>query len=161
MNNKGSITDILIAMVMLTIAAIVILFVLYIWSQISSNAIFTSSTAKPIVTSVSTSFSFLADGLVLMFFMSCFAAILLAYFVPTHPVFLIVAIALLIPLILVADVFANVWQQIISTSFLTVVGNTYFAYVTLLFKFLPFISLTIAGILLIMMYSKPSASPFT
>lgn len=161
MNNKGSITDILIATVMFMIAAIVILFVLYLWTQISGNAVFQSATAKPIVASVNTAYSFLSDALIVMFFMSCFAAILLAYFVPSHPVFIIVAIALLIPLMLVADVFANVWQQIISTSFLTVVGNTYFAYVTLLFKFLPFITLAISGILMIMMYSKPSASPFS
>lgn len=161
MNRKGSITDILIAAVMLLIAAIVILFVVYIWTQISGNAVFQSASAKPIVTSVNTAYSFLSDALVVMFFMSCFAAILLAYFVPSHPVFIIVAIALLIPLMLVADVFANVWQQIISTSFLTVVGNTYFVYVTLLFKFLPFITLAISGILMIMMYSKPSASPFS
>lgn len=161
MNKKGSITDILIAAVMLMIAAIVILFVVYLWTQISGNALFQSAAAKPIVASVNTAYSFLADALVVMFFMSCFAAILLAYFVPSHPVFIIVAIALLIPLMLVADVFANVWQQIISTSFLTVVGNTYFAYVTLLFKFLPFITLAISGILMIMMYSKPSASPFS
>lgn len=160
MNKTGSITDILIAAVMLLIVSIVILFVVYLWTQISANALFQSASAKPIVTSVNIAYSFLSDALVLMFFMSCFAAILLAYFVPSHPVFIIVAIALLIPLMLVADVFANVWQQIISTSSLTVVGNTYFVYVTLLFKFLPFITLAISGILMIMMYSKPSASPF-
>ena len=160
MNKTGSITDILIAAVMLLIVSIVILFVVYLWTQISANALFQSASAKPIVTSVNIAYSFLSDALVLIFFMSCFAAILLAYFVPSHPVFIIVAIALLIPLMLVADVFANVWQQIISTSSLTVVGNTYFVYVTLLFKFLPFITLAISGILMIMMYSKPSASPF-
>ena len=160
MNRKGSITDILIAAVMLLIAAVIILFVVYLWTQISGNAIFQSAAAKPIVTSVNTAYSFLSDALVVMFFMSCFAAILLAYFVPSHPVFIIVAIALLIPLILVADIFSNVWQQIISTSFLTIVGNTYFVYVTMLFKFLPFIVLTVSVILMIMMYSKPSASPF-
>ena len=79
MNKKGSITDILIAAVMLMIAAIVILFVVYLWTQISGNALFQSAAAKPIVASVNTAYSFLADALVVMFFMSCFAAILLAY----------------------------------------------------------------------------------
>lgn len=161
MNKKGSITDILIAMVLLLITAITILFAIYIWTQISANAVFTSSSAQPIVSKVNTAYSFLADALVIMFFMSCFAAILLAYFVPSHPVFIIVAIALLIPLVLVADVFANVWQQIISTSFLVVVGNSYFSMVTMVFKFLPFITISISVILMIMMYAKPSASPFS
>ena len=92
MNKKGSITDILIAAVMLMIAAIVILFVVYLWTQISGNALFQSAAAKPIVASVNTSYSFLSDALVVMFFMSCFGAILLAYFVPSHPVFMVAAI---------------------------------------------------------------------
>ena len=161
MNKKGTVTDILIAMVMLLIVSIVILFVVYIWSQITGNGIFQSATAKPIVSSVNTSFSFLSDAIVVMFFMSCFGAILLAYFVPSHPVFMVVAIAILIPLILVADVFANVWQQLVSTSFLAVVSNTYFPLVTMLFKFLPFISLAVSILLIVLMYSKATASPFT
>lgn len=160
MNRKGSITDILIAIVSLLIVSIIVIFVVYLWTQISGNSIFQSSTAQPIVSNVNTAYAFLADALVVMFFMDCFAAILLAYFVPSHPVFIIVAIALLIPLMLVADVFANVWQQIISTSFLTVLGNGMFSIVTMLFKFLPFISLSVSVLLMIMMYSKPSASPF-
>ena len=71
------------------------------------------------------------------------------------------AIAILIPLILVADVFANVWQQLVSTSFLAVVANTYFPLVTMLFKFLPFISLAVSILLIVLMYSKATASPFT
>ena len=161
MNKKGSITDILIAAVMLMIAAIVILFVVYLWTQISGNALFQSAAAKPIVASVNTAYSFLSDAIVVMFFMSCFGAILLAYFVPSHPVFMVVAIAILIPLILVADVFANVWQQLVSTSFLAVVANTYFPLVTMLFKFLPFISLAVSILLIVLMYSKATASPFT
>ena len=161
MNKKGTATDIIIAMVILLILSIVVIFVVYIWTDISANAVFQSSSAKPIVTDVNTSFSFLSDALVVMFFMSCFGAILLAYFVPSHPVFMVVAIAILIPLILVADVFANVWQQLVSTSFLAVVANTYFPLVTMLFKFLPFISLAVSILLIVLMYSKATASPFT
>ena len=97
MNKKGTATDIIIAMVILLILSIVVIFVVYIWTDISANAVFQSSSAKPIVTDVNTSFSFLSDALVVMFFMSCFGAILLAYFVPSHPVFMVVAIAILIP----------------------------------------------------------------
>ncbi len=156
LNKKGSIIDILTAVVMLLVISVIFILITYIWTQFSGTAFF--KTAPSVTNSINTSFSILDDGIVVFFFMTVFSAILLAFFVQSHPVFAIIPIIFLIPLTIIADVFSNLWQSIISNSFLATVGNTYFLYVSTLMKYLPITVLVFSVILMIVMYSKPTAT---
>lgn len=148
---RASALDLIVAMAIFIASAIVVLFVFYIWQQLSSSPIIPSNIAK----SGTTAFSYIADALVFLYFAAVFAAVIFAYFTPSHPVFAIMFIIIEIVAILVADVFSDIWQEIISNSIFVNLGNTYFFYVTLVFKYLPFLSLGLGILLMIVMYSKP------
>ena len=94
-----------------------------------------------------------ANAIVILFLLAAFASVILAAFVDSHPIFLIVIIIVLPVEILISFIFHDAFFQIANQSFIgTQLAN--YPTISLLFQYLPVICMVLAIILAIVTFMK-------
>lgn len=156
-NKKGNVLDLLFIGIAIFIFAIVIVFNYMIMSKINdgiqATGHFTNASIEIIDHQVEVYPSIWDKGLAFILFAFCMTTWISAFFVRSHPIFVIIGIIMIVIYIMIFGMLANVYDDIKSSPEL----NTYFLpFVTInfiMFKF-PIIMAVLSGITCIIMYSK-------
>lgn len=159
---KGSIIDTFVILIVFVIMGIVLIVSLFLKDAIFpklSNALNNETGSTSVMATVSGGFTIFDNLFLLAFFMLNATTIIMAALVPSHPVFLIVNVMLLIILFVIAPTFSNIMQKFWSTPDFAAYSEGGGASQTLpimtrMFQYLPSITLGISVLLIIVQYSK-------
>jgi len=80
-------------------------------------------------------------------------AIVLAFLIPSHPVFLPISILALLLFIILSTVFSNFLWEFLNSTFIVAIANQ-FPLIASIVKYLPYIIAVFGFVLIIVMYSK-------
>jgi len=103
---KGTVDALYIPVTLLTLAILVVVGY-YLLSELNANPLLNSATSEAVVHSWEAwDTAFVAATIFL-----CIAAIVLGYFIPTHPAFIVVEFILLILAVIIAPIYSNMYAQ--------------------------------------------------
>lgn len=152
----ANIGDIMVAMFMLFILAAGMLLSIYVTDQIrnseTSQTYLTEEQRAPMSTVRGVIMGF--DNYMLIIFIGLsVVSIITAVFVRTHPVLFVLMMVAQLILLVLSQVFYDVWTQLASTSEFVETANE-LTYTNLIFKYLPLFTLVISAIVAIVSYGK-------
>jgi hypothetical protein len=111
------------------------------------------NTTVPILNAGSSVFDIFINSIPLLVFGSGISMFILAFLIPTHPVFMPISIVVLIIYVVVSVVFSNILWAFINNSSIITIANNYPVVVGMI-QFSPYIMAIIGTLLIIVMYSK-------
>lgn len=156
-NFKGQV-DIIFLMVEVFAVAIAIGVLLYAFGSLfagfqANPQIASSALATNAFNQSQKGINVIANSIVVIFIFMALASVILAAFVDSHPIFVILIIIALPVELLISFVLHDAFFAIVDTSFL---ANTFASYPTILvlFEYLPVICLFLAGIIAIVTFMK-------
>lgn len=161
-SKKGSFPDLLFVFLVCLVFGIMVVISTYIKDQIfpSMEAFYgEGSYAKNVSTQVGGSFAVFDNIFMLIYFMLCLVPILSAILVKTNPVWFVINIMVLLIILYITPVFSNIMLAFWNTPQFGVYaygggGSTTYPVMTLLFKYLPYVTVAISAILSIAMFGK-------
>lgn len=152
---KGSILD--LAGIMLIVALLVItsflIFKIYNGFRNVYNPVTTEETQM--LGKIDTGFGILINAIPIIIFASGIGSIILAFLIPTHPVFMPISIFLLVFFIITSFFFKTFVYNFISSNQISGISGSYPILVNII-NYLPLIIGSFGFILIIVMYSKSS-----
>lgn len=153
--------DLILGMIIVLMVSIFLLVMFYL-----NNAICTgfNNTGLPYLTCtgsnpqtyVGTSLGIFADTVLLIFVSIAIGAIIGGYFTNKHPIFAIGDIFMLFVILLLSQIFANVFQNLVALNTFMSIANQNLPSVVLLFQSFGIICLVIGVGLIVVQYGKPS-----
>lgn len=157
MNQKGSIQDLIYIAGIGMATVIAVIAVGYMFS-VASTAMYpiineTSPRAANMLLTANTVSSFFINLMPFVLIFMGIAAALLAYFVPTHPIFIGISVVLLVLIIYGSFYFSNIAYDFFITEGISTYMND-FPLVYYFFVNLPLFTLGFGAIILIVMYSR-------
>ena len=157
MNKKGQIGDMVFVLVTLIGIAIVLVVAGYVYTQIDigfgQSGMETTESAQALDSFASgfhifdTSYAFILVGLIMGLLVSSF-------FIPSHPIFLVINIFGFMILVFIGAVFSNMYSDIILVEGLNASAMTYYPITTFIATKLPWIGAIIVFLSSIIMYAK-------
>lgn len=148
---RGSINDLFYVILIIFIFAIVTLVagrILVEWDS-ATNSTLNATYAQQGMRALEA----LNLGFILLLVGGAIAVILMAFMIPSHPVFFIISIILLLVFIVVVPQISNIYLQIAGTDSMVDLGNQY-STMTVIMQNLPLFFVVIGIIVMIVMYAK-------
>ncbi len=163
----GSILDIFFILLFITVAAIGITVAFVLNTSIfgtnpatnTTNPLTNSTVSRSIAGNGLTSLQILDDAIIILYFAMNLAAVITGAMVKTHPILFIVVFFVLLIFLLLANVFTDVFQQIVTSQQIVPVANAYLGTLITLFKYLPIFTILFGFLIGIFQNSAP-AQPF-
>jgi hypothetical protein len=149
---KGTLDALYIPVALLSLAIIVVLGY-YLLSQLDANPILNSATS----TAVLNSWKVWDTAFVAATIMLCIAAMILAYFIPAHPAFIVVEIILIIIGVFIAPIYSNMYATIATQADLNASAQQ-FPNIAFIIGYMPFIVAVISVAIGLATYGKHSTT---
>jgi hypothetical protein len=157
MNRKGSLQDIVGMMLIFTVMVIVSFLALYIQTEtknaIIATAPYQSTNSTYILNQGTASLGVFINSIPFITIGILIAAIISAFFIPSHPVFVPLSIILLALYTVLAAVFSNIIWEFLNTPGIITLANSYPLVVSIVVK-QPYIVTIFGALLIIVMHSK-------
>ena len=166
LGKKGTVLDMFFIMIIMLVFAMFILMSTFIWSEISPmflDAFAGSTEAGNVTQQVSTSYQTFDYMFLFLFFMLNMTPVLIAVLVRHHPIFLVINIIVLLIFMYLAPLMSNVMREFwLAPEFAQFAvgggGFVTFNTMTRVFQYLPYISMGISVILMVVMFVKDPMS---
>lgn len=151
---EGSALDPLWAALILLIAAVSLIVSFYLASAFSAAnpAIFGKTFGY-----VQTALVMFATGIIIVYMAQNLMAVVAAWFVRAHPIFALANILITFIVLIIVNVLVNIFQDFVTFSAFSSIGNQYLGAVITLFKMLPVATLIFAVLIIIFQYSSKPA----
>lgn len=157
MNRKGSLADILGMMVIFTVLVIFSFLGLYLQTEtknaIIANAPFQSTNSTYILDKGTDSLEVFVNSIPFIIIGIGIAALISAFFIPSHQAFVPLSIMLLALYTVLAAVFSNILWEFLNIAEILPLANNYPLLVSLVVK-LPYVVTVFGAVLIIVMHSK-------
>lgn len=160
-SKKGSITDVVLVMVVMLVMSVTLLVVYNIYDNLNTRFQASSdldSQGKAVSNEINDTFSGIIDNSMLFILIGLsLVAFFLAAMVRVHPLFFIFYLIILGVLIVISAAFSNIYEKAAQTGTLSSVASN-LTFTTLIMQYLPIIIGVIGTILAIVMYKGWSDS---
>jgi len=157
---RGSILDLFFWLIIAAVGIISVLTTAYLFSAYSTQYTLSrgadiTGNETAILASGQTAINNLVNGFALVLFLAGVAMLVLAYYIPTQPLFLPLGIVLLAIAVLVAALFSNILWQFVNEPHIVTAANNYPVLVNIV-HYLPLIALGFGALLIVIMYGRPT-----
>lgn len=160
MKSQASMFDLIFAMLILLIFSIMLLFAFKLYGSICTGL---NSTGIPILsctgsnpaTYTGTALGILSDTTIMVFVSLIVGAIVGGYFVQKHPIFAIGDIFMLFLVLLLSQIFTNVFANMVALNTFISIANQNLPSIVLIFQGLGVIALVSGVALIVIQYGKP------
>jgi len=151
--SKGTIWDLFIIMSMLFLFVISVITSHYVITQLSGESGFTSSTATSVLNSAEIAVETFNYGYVIIAVSLAIGSVLMVFYLPTNPAFIIVGIILLVILMVIAPQLSNAYYEFRQNEIM-VTSAASFNIMNYMFDSLPLFLTVFGAIILIVYYAK-------
>lgn len=149
--------DIILAMIVFFVAAFLLILAYYL-----SNAFVAGTANMPVGSffakvfgSVNTALGIFSSGIILIFLVTCIASMVGAYFANTHRVFAVASLLFTFIIMIMANLFSNLFSAFISTSFFAGIGNVDVPLIVSFFQIFPIVCMAISFLWIFLQFGAP------